>query len=167
MAQFARPDSDISTGSWTGSYTAIDEVTASDADFITSDDNTSPDTFECGLSNVTDPVSSTGHIVRWRWRKEATGGHTINPVVRLMQGATTIASKTVAAFDTATFTDDSFTLSGAEADSITDYTDLRLQFERAGDTGGSPSGRRFLEVSWAELEVPNVPTGTRRIFMIS
>jgi len=61
MAQFGRPDSDITTTEIVGGFTDIDEVSFSDADYLTSNDNTTA-VYECGLSDVTDPVSAIGHI---------------------------------------------------------------------------------------------------------
>ncbi len=66
MAQFARPDSDVTVDAWGTAplWSKIDEVTPSDADSISSFDFP-PAIHECevGLSNVTDPTSSTGHIM--------------------------------------------------------------------------------------------------------
>ncbi|MGH6718760.1 MAG: hypothetical protein ACREER_05530 [Alphaproteobacteria bacterium] len=156
MAQFARPDSDIAVGLWTATplWSKIDEATADDADLITSSNNSTSDICELGTSNVTDPAVSTGHIVRYRYKKSAAGGHTVNLRTRLLQGATQIASWTHNNISE-TFADATQTLSGAEADSITDYTNLRLEFQRSGDTGGAGGTRRSAIVSWAELEVPN------------
>lgn len=122
MTQYARPDADITT-QWTTTplWSKIDEVSADDADFI--QDSTSGHVAEVSLSNVSDPGVSSGHVVRYRKRT----GTSPNVTLALYQGATLIASTT----DTTTagsFGDASFTLSGAEADAITDYTDLRLRF---------------------------------------
>jgi hypothetical protein len=76
MAQFARPDADASAGSWTTAplWSKIDEATASDTDFIFSNNNINGDVCEVSLSNVTDPAASTGHVVRYRYRKSASAG---------------------------------------------------------------------------------------------
>lgn len=120
--QIIRPTSDVSDGAWlasTGSdlYAMLDETTASDSDYIYA---TSASTAEVGLGVASDPVSSTGHIIRYR----AKGTGTLT--VKLMQGTTTIATHVPTL--TTSYQDFSFTLSGAEADSITDYSNLRLQF---------------------------------------
>lgn len=133
--QFARPDGDQSVGSWedeggatTNLYQSIDEIVASDSDYVRSEQNPATNSkYECTLSNVTDPQVSTGHIVRYRYRKN-NGNQTINMVIRLKQGGTTIASQTHNGVST-TWTDGSFTLTGGEADNITDYTDLRIEVE--------------------------------------
>jgi len=124
-AQFARPTSDASPGTWTAStgsdlYAMIDETVASDTDYIST---VNASTCEVALGSLSDPASSSGHIVRYRLSAEA-GGVT----VRLRQGTTTIASWTHSPAP-ASLTTYAQTLSGGEADSITDYTALKLQFE--------------------------------------
>lgn len=98
----------------------IDEVVADDADYISTTDSS---ICEVALGSLIDPASSTGHIVRYR----LTGDGGII-VVRLRQGTTTIASWTHNP-PPVSFTTFEQTLSGAEADSITDYSALKLQFE--------------------------------------
>lgn len=138
MAQFARPSADTVRTGWTDQgggttniYTTIDEASASDADYIKTPTPPGANEFETLLTAVTDPLSSTGHIMRWRRRKQpASGSAQINLTARLLQGGTQITSQS----DTnlpGTFTDTSYTLSGAEADAITNYADLRLEFVAA------------------------------------
>lgn len=135
MAQFARPDADVTVTNWQeddGTTDAlwgrIDEASASDTDYVKSPTPPGTNEYEAGLSDVTDPIASTGHIMRWRRRKQpATGSAQINLTVRLMQTTTQIVSRS----DTdlpGSFTDTSYTLSAGEADSITDYNALRLEF---------------------------------------
>ena len=64
MTQYARPGSDIALGSWSGSYTDIDETSASDTDYMSVAATGS--TARVGLSTVTDPVSSANHTVSVR-----------------------------------------------------------------------------------------------------
>ena len=54
MAQFGRPDGDVTVGVWTTAplWQSIDEASFSDADFISSNNNTN-DSAEVSLSNVT------------------------------------------------------------------------------------------------------------------
>jgi hypothetical protein len=132
--QFARPSLDQAIGSWedegggtTNIYQSIDEVVASDADFIRSELNPASNSiYEAKLSSVIDPQVATGHIVRYRYEK--TGTQVINLIVRLKQGGSTIASATHNGI-TGTWTAGTFTLSAGEANSITDYTNLRVEFE--------------------------------------
>lgn len=140
--QLARPDADV-TGSptWTGDggettnlYQRIDEASASDTDYIRSVLDPSADVHEVGLETLTDPASSSDHIVRYRARKQA-AGDPIDLTVSLMQGATQIAAWTETALATSWSTV-TRTLTGGEADAITDYADLRLRFSA---TQGAPA----------------------------
>jgi hypothetical protein len=152
VAQYARPDADISNTGWvqsTGStlYECLDEVSYSDADYITSD--TVSESCMLRLSDVTDPASSTGHVIRLR--ATATGTATAEKLTyRLYQGGTLIGGVTGASIARNTYNEYTYTLLAAEADAITDYTDLRLQFQvttlAAGET---------ISISWACLEVPS------------
>lgn len=160
--QFARPDSDITKENWDDAaggnnnnvlYDEIDESAQNNADYSTSGplsllDTT--ETWEVGLSNVIDPESSSNHIVRYAYGKDASGGSQINLTVRLMQGTTTIASWTHNNIANG-FTLATQTLSGAQADSITNYSDLRLRFTATYSSG---IAARSAQISWAELEVP-------------
>lgn len=123
--QLLVPISDVSAGAWTPSagsdlYAMIDETVASDTDYIST---VSASTCEVALGSLSDPASSSGHIVRYRLSAEAGG-----VIVRLRQGTTTIASWTHSPAPSS-LTTYAQTLSGGEADSITDYTALKLQFE--------------------------------------
>lgn len=128
MAQFARPTSDVSLGGWTSpAFSAIDEVTASDADFTSSPSAPSNATLEVALGSVEDPQASTGHVVRYRFQKDSGGGATINLTVALMQGAVQIASWSHSNIANGYVTA-AQTLTGPQADAITDYSNLRLRF---------------------------------------
>lgn len=142
MAQFARPDADLVIGSWTEDddttdalFGEIDEATRDDADFDKSEDLTAAgDTsaFAVSLSDVTDPESSSGHTIRAALRKQGTAQ--MDATVELRQGYTSEASQgtLIATLSqsalTTSFTEYTHTLSSAEADAITDYTDLQLRF---------------------------------------
>ena len=132
MTQYARPDSDVSAGNWTPStgsdlYAMIDEASTNDSDFISVDDvDGSTETCQVDLSSVTDPVASNLHVVTTR-ASEASGMGTISLNVTLKQGATTIAAKTFSTL-TGSAADYTFTLSSAEANSITNYGALSLVF---------------------------------------
>lgn len=164
MAQFGRPSSTVSNDIYTGVgdttnlWENLNESTASDTDYNYSDDN-SNGTFEVALNSLNDPSSSAGHIVRYRIAQfdggvlGNGGGSSSSVETALYQGTTQIATSG-AITTTSAWTSGSFTLSGTEADSITDYTDLRLRFTISGG-GGSPNNRRGTGLSWAELELPD------------
>lgn len=73
--QTAVPISDISAGSWTAStgtalYAMLDETPASDSDYDQSaTPRPSSDVMEVRVTSLTDPASSSGHVVRYRARK--------------------------------------------------------------------------------------------------
>ena len=126
--QYARPDADVSDGAWlpsTGSdlYACIDETTYSDTDYIYT---TSLSSCTVSLSTLSDPSSSDNHTARYR----AKGDGATDLVVTLKQGSTTIATWTETNASS-TMTTYEHTLTSGEADSITDYSDLRLVFEAA------------------------------------
>jgi hypothetical protein len=172
MAQFARPDSDVTLtsvqkqdGGLLSLFATVDESSASDSDYVYSTNNTTAE-YECGLSNVTDPGSVSG-TVRFRYCKTNagtpdSGGSNSTITVRLMQGTTqinTIVWQVTAS--SATWATQTFTVSSTMMDSITDFTDLRLEFAILGG-GGSPASRRGAGISWAEFELPDAapPTTT-------
>lgn len=143
MAQFGRPSADTYNGDgWVEDdgtavdiFDQIDEAVLDDADYIKSPVAPTSDVYVTKLSNLEDPVSSTGHTVRVRHQKDAAGGATVNLTAELRQGYVSEASQgtliatvmsAVALSDVATTT--TYTLSAAEADAITDYTSLYLRF---------------------------------------
>lgn len=141
MAQFARPSTDTTRDNWeeddggtTSIFDQIDEAVADDADYIRTGLTPTSDVYVTKLSTLEDPLSSTGHVVRYRYGKDAAGGDQIDITVELRQGyvnegtpGTLIASATHTNVSEG-WTAGTITLSGAEADAITDYTDLYLRF---------------------------------------
>lgn len=160
MSQFGRPISTASAGAWSavGAATlheATDETSPNDAtDYASATTNTAA--FKVKLTSLTDPLASTGHIFRWEawidWTSPPTIQHSLS--VDLMQGGGVVSTATFI-LTKATWTGGSRTLTGTEADSITDYTDLYLRFTLIF-FGGSPSGVEG-RVTWGELEVPDGP----------
>ena len=143
MPQFARPDADTFNGDlWTeddGTSDAlwgeIDEVTADDADFVRSPVTPTLDVYVARLSDVTDPSSSTGHIMRMRTSADLDNQETIDFTQQLRQAyvneagqGTLIASQSRNGVTSTTWTTSAYTLAGAEADAITDYTALFFRF---------------------------------------
>lgn len=165
-AQIARPNQDIQVNGWTPEplFEEINEETRNDNDFISSEDNSNT-VAEVGLTALEDPGINTGHVLRYTYRKSAVDGHVINITVRLMEGATEIASWTHNGI-TENWVQEDQTLTEEQAGNITDYTNLSVQFERGGDTGGPGVDRRSAEVSWTELEVPSAPVLTQQDFRV-
>ena len=159
MPNFQRPETpDISVGNWTsvtgGLWSKIDDAIPNDTESIQSENDPANDIFEVSLTNLTDPAISTGHIVRIRMEKGQSGGGqpgTVNAIVDLYQTTTLIATNTFSAVANglATFT---FTLTGAEADNITDYNALRIRVDADKSAGARTS---WLEVTGIEFETPS------------
>ena len=140
MPQFARPDADTNNvdaytdqaGGSASLFATIDEVTADDADYIRTVVSPTTDVIVFRLSDVTDPVSSAGHIMRLRSATDvASGGESLDFTLQLRQGyvseaslGTLIATLTRTGATGTTWTTTTYTLSAAEADAITDYTAL-------------------------------------------
>ena len=159
MAQFARPDSDISAGLWepiggpSTLWECMDEVTANDGTDYIEALNGEDTTCEIGLSNLTDPVGNVGHIVRFKMQGTGSGqGERLN--VALFDGATQIAILTNQT-SRAAWAEKTFTLTTIEADNITDYTDLRLKFITT-NLGATED----MWCTWAEFEVPDAAGGS-------
>jgi hypothetical protein len=159
--QYVRPDSDISKGGWTDQvsgnnngilYDDIDETVRNDVDHVTSQSisaSAPTDTMIIGMSDAQDPNRADAHVVKYVYRKNGTGGINLNLTVILLQGTTPIASWSHGNIGTS-FTLTQQTLTESQANSISNYNDLRLQFtvERSG--GGQA---RTASISWAEIQI--------------
>ena len=160
MAQFLRPDSDITTTNITGSYTAIDETSASNTDFIESN-GTGTSTFECGLSNTSGTPASGSRIVRYVVAElddaTSTPDNTGGPAdltASLHEGSNTIATDTQRSGD-GSWTQYSFTLTAPQVASIVNYDNLSFRVVINDVTGGPPGDRARYGLSWMEMEIPN------------
>jgi hypothetical protein len=132
--QFGRPASDIALGNFvptpsspaTG-WDKLDEVSPSDADYVSSPSSPSAEAYEFKFSSLVDPVSSANHDINYRLRKDVAAGAQINATVELREGVSTLIKQWTHNDLSNTWTTFNQTLSALEADSITDYTDLRLK----------------------------------------
>lgn len=163
-SQYGRPNADLVVGSWTTAplYQSIDETTRDDADFITSPNAGVSSTWNSAnisLSSVRDPLSSSNHVLRYVYAKNAAGGQDINFRIRLLQGDKEIASFTHNSIP-AIFTLQEQTLTSAQADSITDYSSLKIEVGVNSMDATLP--QRKAEVSWVELNV-NSPAGMIKV----
>lgn len=142
MAQFGRPSTDTTRDNWeeddgttTDIWDQIDESVADDADYIRTVLTPTNDVYVTKLTTLEDPISSVNHTVRYRYGKSASGGDQIDLTIQLRQGYTNEGSPGTLIATVATLTDiasgwnaGTYTLAGAEADAITDYTSLYLRF---------------------------------------
>ena len=122
----ARPVTDTTPGAWLPSagidlFAMVDEVVANDADYIYA---TTASTCKLALNAVTDPLTSSGQVVSYRAWSPTSGGL----VVKLMQGATVIATWTHVTLPTVATTYNQ-ALTAGECDAITNYATLSVQME--------------------------------------
>lgn len=129
-ARYARPITDVVAGPWlasTGSNLAdmLNEDEASIFDFITA---TGPGAAEMKLWPVQDPETNKNQVVRYE-AHAPDGGATLT--VRLKQGADTVIAEWFHDTLPAIPTIHERGLSAIQCDSITDYTDLRVELVAA------------------------------------
>jgi len=159
MTQRARPDSDITSGSWTSTplYEKLDEITPDDTTTQISANVgiDATETFRVGLSNVVEPPTSGSHIVYIRTKVgPGPGSNTINWTLSLREGdLTTIATDSWSQSDDDTYASRTMSLTEAEADSITDYTDLSAEVSATGDTANAAAVDAY--VTWIEFNIPS------------
>ena len=159
MVQTALPSATVSN-SWTiaGStpaataHESVDDPVATPDDAVTLlEETTQGETFRVNIGSLTDPVSSTGHVIRARCQGTGSGAPE-RIQLKLFQGTTEKAASGNLAIVRGSWNDKSYTLSDVEADSITDYTDLRIDVNGIVLGGGSDK----LEVTQVFFEVPDV-----------
>jgi hypothetical protein len=123
MAQFLRPTSDVSVGTWTTSplWSKLDETAADDGDFVQSVAAPSSAAFEVALNTGTQPKDGT-RTIRVRHRKSITSARNMDLQLALMRGGSTVRSVNTNNIST-TFTTTSFTLISDPAG----WDDLRVR----------------------------------------
>lgn len=173
MSQVARPIADISnpssawknvnSGASTNLFSYVDEVSPDDTDADSIRDSGFGPGFplELKLGTVTDPLVSTDHILTVRLRRLSGTTPASNFWAGIKVGGTTVV--TLGALFTGTITstaaDFTYTFSGAEADAISNYGDVRTVFE-------DQTGLGNLYVCQAYLTVPDVSSQQRMAMLI-
>lgn len=186
MAQTARPiaDSLLASVEWspTPNYVQIDESVADDGGtYIVGPGNPGHDpSSSVQLGSVTDPGVSTGHTMRVKlaYNNIPVDTGTFYFGVLLYQGDPYGGGYTyIAQMDPGTYggnlirngpgeisgsigyTTFTYTLTGAEANAITNYSDLWIYITVALGFGGDVDPNLWCRVSWFELEVPSSVAG--------
>lgn len=154
MAELLRPDSNVTQSGFTGGFSAIDEATASDADFAYGANNTAA-VLEVGLSNPSGTPGAGTRTFRYRHARTNNGtvdggGNAVTVTAEVIEG-TTVRATDAAQTATGTWTARSWT---PDLSAVSNWNDLRMRFTTSA-SGGSPANRRGAAVSWAELEVPD------------
>jgi hypothetical protein len=155
MAQFLRPDSNITQTSFTNGFAEIDEASANDSDFAYGANNTIA-TLEVGLTDPPKtPNAAQTVTVRYRVAKVSSGtlsgtGGTVTVTCSVREGPSTVIATDAARTTTGSWVEYSFTFN---ANLVSNWNALRLRFvTSASGAGGNARGGA---VSWAELEAPN------------
>lgn len=160
MTQYARPIQDITQGSWTDEgtvdndgnlYSSVDEVTLDNEDSYIVDAGTNT-LCEIKLGTISQPGNNTDHVLHILYRSIGSGGPE-KLDIRLLQGTTEIVSLPNYSNRSSTYGDLNYSLSTVEADSITDYSDLRVEL-----TGDSIGGSEEIRVSQIYLATAD-PSG--------
>ena len=158
MAQYLRPSGVDNYDGWETNpfYDALDETSPNDSDFIQTPLSPNYPTVYLNLSAISDPLSSSGHILRFRYRKSAASSMDIGFGVQLIQtdpfGSFLAEYYPVATSDT--WVTDTYNLDATQTDSITDYANLFLRID-AYVIGSGTAVRG--QVSWIEFETPDLP----------
>lgn len=159
MAQFMRPNSNITTTNWTNGFNEVDEVSADDSDLAYSTINTVA-TLEMGLSDPSTPDTGTCTVSYRIAKTDNLGnvdgaGNSLTVTATVLEGASTIATDSARTPD-GTWTTYTFTFSTG---SVSDWTDLRLQFVTTA-SGGAPGNRRGCGLSWTQIAIPDAPASS-------
>lgn len=144
MVQFARPVADLFNEGWTtqaggsvGIFSAIDEVVQDNDDYIQSASAPTQDVYVTQLGAIEFPAVSTGHIIRYAYDKNVSGGAQIDLTVQLRVGYVSEAAlgTLVAVWSHTSLTNTiitaSQTLSGGEVSNIggaSGYSGLSIRF---------------------------------------
>lgn len=141
-SQYGRPSEDTLIGNYedqgsgtTDIFEAIDEVSYNDSDYIQSPLDPAAEVYVTKLSGgLSDPNSSSGHIVRVRIGKDSADGDQIDCTVQLREGYVDegtmgdLIREEVYTDISDTPTTETITLTGGEADDIGDYNDLFIRY---------------------------------------
>lgn len=128
-AQSAAPIATLAAGNWTvgGGAASLHAAVADESDAtLMQYGDTAATVARFTLDSLTDPARSTGHVIRLR-ALSSDGSGTIR--VALYEGATERKAFTSLGALTSSVAAYAVTLSGAEADAITDYSGLELRVE--------------------------------------
>ena len=161
MAQYARPDADLSDdGNWESTeedmgspifYTAIDESSADTGTYVTGADDGAGNELIVGLdNNITDPGVTTGHklITRWKTDEGGTSGGTL--VVTLLESSTTRMQVSIDTTNEGSWTTTTHAPTNTTG-TIGNYNNLKIKFEYTDDDASVEN----VLITQAYLEAPD------------
>jgi hypothetical protein len=149
-ADLANPGGFTNESGGAALFSHVNETIPDDTTYLQSVLHPAATECELAVQAIADPHLSTCHEIDIRYGKDVAGGDFIDITVQLRQGLTVIAAKLFQNVP-AGFTLGTLALSAAQADTITDYTNLRLHFI-INVNGGGGGGRRG-RVSYALFQI--------------
>lgn len=155
-AQYARPTATNAHTGWlnqassaTNLHLSVDEAVVDDSDYVSGEFNAQPLNFTLG--SVSDPAGNVNHFIHVRYRYHS-GTANFTLTIKLKQNTTTKATFTrTVDVSTAEWIDYIATLSSGQADSITDYSILHLEFQNT-----ITDGDEVVDIAQCFVEVPAV-----------
>lgn len=164
MVQALEPDADVANpGAWSDSQGNDDSILWNDLDgdeagYLRTQSSPTNKDFRVGFQNGVDPAVDSGHEVRTRLFKSASGGKQINFVVEVYDSSgpgliSTFTHNNVDEVPTL-FTD---VLPDLEAANIADYTAIEVRV--IGNEAGGPAGNRRAQIDFARFHVPDAGGG--------
>lgn len=152
MVQIARPNATNSAGGWTAGGTLHGDTSdQSDSTYATGD--SADTTMDVNLNSITDPVSSSGHVLRIRAQASGGGGGPERFDAGLYQNGSQVVFASGIVASRGSWTTHQYPLTAEQADSITNYGDLEVRV-----TINTLAAGETILVSNIEFEVPDAPT---------
>jgi len=144
------------------SHAALDDPIGSPDDLATNiNEGTQGDTCRVNIASIDDPENNINHVLRFR--ALATGGQAGEQIIILLfEGGTQRATSAAFTITRGSWNDYSYTLSTTEADSISAYSDLRIEVAATKLQGGE-----VLQVTQAYLETDDAPSGATHNIIVS
>ena len=152
MAQVALPSGTVSNDWTVTGASAHVALQSRDDDTTKITETTEGEICIVNIDSLTDPVSSTGHVITISAQATGSGGPE-RIQLKLFEGVTERAASGNLAITRGSYNDFTYTLDATETNSITDYTTLRISINAI------VLGSETLDVSYAELSIPDAPTG--------
>jgi hypothetical protein len=152
MAQIGRPNGTNLATLWLSSsgnhHEDVDDVVADgDSTFVRNNGGTNR--LDLSLPAFADPLSSSDHKLVINCTCGVSGA---SLAYSLVEGGATVRANFILSPNQGTYTEQVYTLSGAEADSITDYTDLSLWLTTINANGSQ------IKVTQVYFQVPDAST---------
>tara|TARA_R110000824_G_scaffold391156_1_gene588754 strand:- start:246 stop:788 length:543 start_codon:yes stop_codon:yes gene_type:complete len=169
MAQYGRPTGDkADDGNWSSTdesegspifFSAIDESSASDSDYITGDGSSGDAEVDLELTNgLSDPGVTTGHKLIYRYNTDA-GSSSATLTVSLMEGSTVRMQESLDVTGVGSYTTRTYAPTNTTG-TISSYDNVFLRIAFTDD-----DMMDSVYISQAYLEIPNAAAGSDAVPM--